>query len=173
MVNPKRRIAIVEFSPVHDLTFTTLAHAAQALGAQLDIFAPNALLEQTAVLPGNVHRVRIGPGRRAGTVPAIVCRLMSGSYDAVWVNTAHGPRARSLLLAAKLLLPRRCLRLGGYSFHRKPSNLGQPNSCSTSLMGRWYFQNSYAARCQLLRCNIKTFAWSSRVTQQTAATSRR
>ena len=113
------RLAIIEFSPVHDLSFTTLAQAALSLGAQLDIYAPNKLLEQTAILPGNVHRVRIGKGRGPGTVPAIAARIASGGYDAVWVNTAHGPRARSLLLALKCLVPRRCTRFGVIHFTEK------------------------------------------------------
>jgi hypothetical protein len=104
-VKRKPRIAIVEFSPVHDLSFAVIAKAAQALGGQLDIYAPNKLLDQTAILPGNVHRMRIGKGWGAGTVPAIVCRILAGGYDAVWVNTAHGPRARSLLASLKCLMP--------------------------------------------------------------------
>ena len=154
----KPRIAIVEFSPVHDLSFAVIAKAVQALGGQLDIYAPNKLLDQTAILPGNVHRMRIGKGWGAGTVPAIVCRILAGGYDAVWVNTAHGPRARSLLASLKCLMPRRCLRLGSSTSPRKPSSLGRPSSSSIFSMVPWFF-HEFLRQTMPQSLQAKTFAW--------------
>ena len=154
----KPRIAIVEFSPVHDLSFAVIAKAVQALGGQLDIYAPNKLLDQTAILPGNVHRMRIGKGWGAGTVPAIVCRILAGGYDAVWVNTAHGPRARSLLASLKCLMPRRCLRLGVIHFTEKTIESWSTKLILDLLDGAVVF-SQFLRQTMPQSLQAKTFAW--------------
>ena len=158
MVSKHVSIAVVEFSPVHDLTFTSLARTAEGLGAQLDIYAPNKLLDQTAVLQGNVHRIRIGKGRGPGVVSAIALRIARGNYDAVWLNTAHGPRARTLLFMLKCLIPRRCIRLGVIHFTEKTIESWSTKIILDMLDGAVVF-SKFLRNTMPKILHEKTFAW--------------